>query len=80
MQRMFVLGLPTIRRCVPSGNAANYDPWNGVYYSGNWGDGTLVYAGCVVSATVCYMGTGVTTPIILPSIRLKHCEGRSTGL
>ena len=47
------------------------DPWQGIYFSGGWGDGTLVYPGCVVSTATCYMGSGVTTPIILPSIRLS---------
>lgn len=58
--------------CVPSGVAADYDPWNGIYYSGGWGDGNLVYAGGVSASGINYMGAGVTTPIILPSIRLKH--------
>jgi hypothetical protein len=57
--------------CVPSGGSAAYDPWNGIYYSGGWGDGTLVYAGSVVSGSINYMGSGVTTPLILPSVRLK---------
>jgi hypothetical protein len=52
--------------------AANYDPWNGIYYSGNWGDGTLVYAGGVMAGKINYMGASVTIPLILPSIRLKH--------
>jgi hypothetical protein len=60
------------QHCVPSGNAADYDPWNGIYYAGGWGDGTLVYAGGVASGKINYMGAGVTTPIILPSVRLKH--------
>ena len=47
------------------------NPWQTVYYAGGWGDGTLVYAGCVASGQLCYMGSGVTTPIILPSLRLK---------
>jgi hypothetical protein len=58
--------------CVPSG--VTWNPWNGIYYSGGWGDGTLVYPGCVGSSNssaVCYMGSGVTTPLILPSVRLK---------
>lgn len=56
-----------------------YDPWKSVYYSGMWGDGTLVYAGSTASCSGCggntsadnYMGAGVTTPLILPSLRLK---------
>jgi hypothetical protein len=50
-------------------------PFTNIYYSGGWGDGTLVYAGCAGSLCTSkpsYMGTGVTTPIILPSVRLKH--------
>jgi len=60
------------QHCVPSGNAVDYDPWNGIYYAGGWGDGTLVYSGSVSSGAINYMGPGVTTPIILPSVRLKH--------
>lgn len=52
--------------------SVTWDPWNGIYYSGGWGDGNLVYAGGVASGAVNYMGAGVTIPIILPSIRLKH--------
>ncbi|HEY4365581.1 MAG TPA: hypothetical protein VGN17_31760 [Bryobacteraceae bacterium] len=40
------------------------DPLKSVYYSGGWGDGTLMYPG---SST--YVGT--KTPIWLPSMRLK---------
>jgi hypothetical protein len=47
-----------------------WDPWNGIYYSGGWGDGTLVYAGASNPAMPNYVG--VATPIVLPSIRLKH--------
>jgi hypothetical protein len=49
-----------------------YDPWVSVYYSGGWGDGTLVYAGGIVSGKPNYMGADVTIPLILPSVRLKH--------
>jgi Domain of unknown function (DUF4091) len=42
------------------------DPWTSVYAYGGWGDGTLVYPG-----TTAHLGSGVTTPIWLPSIRLK---------
>jgi hypothetical protein len=62
----------TYQHCVPSGLAADYDPWNGIYYSGGWGDGTLVYAGGVSSDAINYMGSGVRIPLVLPSIRLKH--------
>jgi hypothetical protein len=48
------------------------DPWKSVYYSGGWGDGNLVYAGGVVPGKLNYMGTGVTIPLVLPSLRLKH--------
>ncbi len=57
----------------PSG--VPYDPWSGIYYSGGWGDGTLVYAGSVGSGNagaVNYMGSSVTIPLVLPSVRLKH--------
>lgn len=57
-------------QCVPSGVA--YDPWNGIYYSGGWGDGTGIYTGSNVSGSINFMGSGVTTPIVLPSIRLKE--------
>ena len=55
--------------CTPPG--IPYDPWNGIYYLGGWGDGTLVYAGGVAPGTINYMGAGVTIPLILPSVRLK---------
>lgn len=41
------------------------DPWVSVYYAGGNGDGTLIYPG--TNAKI-----GVTNPIFLPSIRLKH--------
>jgi hypothetical protein len=50
-------------------------PFTNVYYSGGWGDGTLLYAGCAGSLCVgkpSYMGSSVTVPIMLPSVRLKH--------
>jgi hypothetical protein len=43
----------------------NPNPIQSVYYSGGWGDGTLMYPG-----STAYVGTPV--PIWLPSIRLKH--------
>ena len=52
------------------GEGQTWDPWNGIYYSGGWGDGTLVYAGSSNPAMPNYVG--VATPIVLPSIRLKH--------
>jgi hypothetical protein len=48
-----------------------YDPWQSVYYSGNWGDGTMVYAGSLTPTADNYMGAGVKIPLILPSLRLK---------
>jgi hypothetical protein len=52
---------------------STHDPWVSNYYSGSWGDGTMVYAGQgSVSGANNYLGSGVTTPIILPSVRLKH--------
>lgn len=59
-------------QCVPSGVA--YDPWSGIYYSGGWGDGTRLYTGSVVAGSVNYMGSGVTIPLILPSIRLTDAR------
>jgi len=53
------------------GTSATYDPWITPYYAGGWGDGTLVYTGGIVSGKPNYMGGSVTTPLILPSIRLK---------
>jgi len=43
----------------------NPNPIQSVYYSGGWGDGTLMYPG-----STAYVGTPI--PIWLPSIRLKH--------
>jgi hypothetical protein len=40
------------------------DPWTTVYEFGGWGDGTLIYPGTTAHV-------GVSTPIYLPSIRLK---------
>ena len=57
-----------------SNGAATYDPWKSIYYSGAWGDGTIVYAGGVKSGQDNYMGPGVTIPLILPSVRLKHAR------
>lgn len=56
-------------QCVPTG--VSWDPWSGLYYSGGWGDGTVVYTGSTASGSVNYMGSGVTIPLILPSLRLK---------
>ena len=47
-----------------------YDPWQSIYPSGAWGDGTLVYAGSNVAGKDNYVGA-ISIPIILPSIRLK---------
>jgi hypothetical protein len=60
-----------------TGTTQTFDPCISVYDNGGWGDGTLKYTGGVASvapngSTPCnYMGSGVTTPIFLPSIRLK---------
>jgi len=51
--------------CWGAGNCTGSDPWVSVYYAGGNGDGTLVYPG--TNAKI-----GVTDPIFLPSIRLKH--------
>ena len=62
--------------CYPTGGsytAAN-GPWSDTYYSGGWGDGTLLYfcsAGAGNSAAENYCGASVTTPLIYPSFRLK---------
>jgi hypothetical protein len=43
------------------------DPWTSIYAFGGNGDGTLVYPG-----TTAHLGSGVVTPIWIPSVRLKH--------
>jgi hypothetical protein len=48
------------------GQSGTTDPWTSVYAFGGQGDGTLVYPG-----TTAHLGSGVTTPIWLPSFRLK---------
>ncbi len=70
----------------PSSQGANcgfpshvFDPWQSVYYSGGWGDGTFLYAmsvGAGNAAKPNYAGSGVATskPLIVPSIRLKHAR------
>ncbi len=55
--------------CDPSGTYVN--GWTSLYSFGNWGDGTLIYFGSNEAGSYNYMGSGVTTPIYLPSIRLK---------
>ena len=47
------------------------DPWATVLYQGGWGDGTLTYPGGPNPASDNYMGSGVTHPLWLPSLRLK---------
>jgi hypothetical protein len=51
------------------------DPWTTVYAFGGWGDGTLLYPSTSL-ASVNHVtqpgGAQLATPIILPSIRLKH--------
>ena len=49
--------------CGPNSNAN--DPWTSIYAFGGNGDGTLIYPGLTTII-------GGTTPIPLPSIRLKH--------
>jgi Domain of unknown function (DUF4091) len=56
--------------CDPSGTYVN--GWSSLYNNGNWGDGSLIYFGSNDASGVNYMGAGVTIPIYLPSIRLKH--------
>jgi Domain of unknown function (DUF4091) len=48
------------------------NPCVSVQYSGQWGDGNLIYPGSINASSACYVGAGVTTPIFLPSVRLKH--------
>jgi hypothetical protein len=59
----------TITGCDPSGTYVN--GWTSLYSYGNWGDGNLMYFGSNEVGSYNYMGAGVTTPIFLPSIRLK---------
>jgi len=53
---------------------SNGNPWTSVYFFGEWGDGTSVYPSS--SSGTNYVtapnGSTLATPIILPSIRLKH--------
>jgi hypothetical protein len=66
-----ITGYPGTYCGLPYGST--HDPWVSIYYSGGWGDGNLVYAGQgSVSSANNYLGPSVTTPIILPSVRLKH--------
>ena len=66
-------GWPATQCGVYSGSPTSpQDPWVSNYYSGGWGDGNLIYAGNVKSGSPGYMGSGVTTPLILPSVRLKQ--------
>ena len=48
------------------------DPWSSIYFAGGWGDGTLVYPGSnSTHTTLGAAQVGVSTPIWIPSIRLK---------
>jgi hypothetical protein len=51
--------------CADGRGNTGVDPWTYIYYSGGNGDGTLIYPGAVSKI-------GGTTPIPLPSIRLKN--------
>jgi Fn3 associated/Domain of unknown function (DUF4091)/Chitobiase/beta-hexosaminidase C-terminal domain len=50
----------------------NGDPFAGVGYNCSQGDGTLVYPGRTSTNPTGFGNVGVTTPIFLPSMRLKH--------
>jgi len=47
------------------GLAGSTDSWKSVYYSGGWGDGTIMYPGTTAQVAV-------STPIWIPSMRLKY--------
>jgi hypothetical protein len=51
--------------CQDGAGNSGTDPWTYIYYSGGNGDGTLIYPGTPAKI-------GGTTPIPLPSIRLKN--------
>ena len=51
--------------CQDGAGNSGIDPWKYIYYSGGNGDGTLIYPGTPAKI-------GGTTPIPLPSIRLKN--------
>jgi hypothetical protein len=62
--------------CYPTGGSygPTQGPWSDTYYSGGWGDGTLLYfcsAGAGNSSAENYCGASVTTPLIYPSFRMK---------
>jgi hypothetical protein len=52
--------------------SGNGDPWLGVNYGGTQGDGTLVYPGRQIGTPTGFHNVGVTIPLLLPSVRLKH--------
>jgi Domain of unknown function (DUF4091) len=54
------------------GNGAHGDPWLDNYAFGGWGEGALIQAGGIVPGKTNYMGPGVTIPLVLPTVRLKH--------
>ena len=51
--------------------ATSHAVWTTNFNQGGWGDGTLVYPGSINAGSAGYMGAGVTTPIFVPSMRLK---------
>lgn len=55
------------------------DPWASVDYGGTNGDGTLVYPGRTTSNTSGFStgNLGISTPILVPSLRLKHLRDGS---
>jgi hypothetical protein len=54
-----------VRSCADGSGNTGGDPWTYIYYSGGNGDGTLMYPGTIAKI-------GGTTPIPLPSMRLKN--------
>jgi len=55
------------------GNPQSNDSWKNNYAFGGWGEGDFVYVGQGTnSGATNYLGAGVTKPVIMPSMLLKH--------
>jgi hypothetical protein len=55
------------------GSPQSNDTWKNNYVFGGWGEGAFVYVGQgTISGASNYVGAGVTKPIIIPGILLKH--------